>query len=232
MRLLSITFAMLCIATSSLFAAEIRIPASADGEIKSAGVLGVTATTDQERVRVFRSGGSNIQHGVFIFDVSDFANDRTDGDLFLEFTTAQLISNTSDTALVNFHGFTSDDMIESSDFNDPTATTGTDGSLLTAHTFPAGASQSPAIDTTLLIPIENEQPFWDAVEADGNFMVRAETVNFVTFHVHSLENTVGAEVPTLVFQPAAVVPEPAGLSLGVLGLSLTALAYRKRRTGS
>ena len=183
-------------------ASEIRISAFADGTIKSAGVLGVSADTTSVSTLTARSGGSNINHAVYLFDLSAIPRSETIESASVELTTASLISNTNDTAAVKIYGFGSDETIRPNDFDQPAS----EASLLLAtETFPTGATNSPPINTVLTIPFTNLSPLEITRSGNQTLMLRSETENFVTFRIHSLENELDQRGATLVVK---TVPEP------------------------
>ena len=205
-------------------AAQITVPAIADGEIDSAGVLGIAADTHATSIRTLRSGNSNIHHGAYVFDLSSIPDQANVTSVDLQFTLAGLISNTSDTARVEFHGYASDSVIEPADFNLPPST---DSTLLAAETFPAGSNGSPPIGSLVSIPLSTGVFQQIRMNSDPFMTLRSETVNFVTFHVHSLENEIGAMPPTLVVN-AEIVPEPNPQTF-LLPVLAVMLAIRRRR---
>jgi len=208
-RFFSIVAILLLTGFNVASAAPIFISAFSDGEIDSAGALGVTADTTQASIRTSRSGNNNIHHGAFVFDLSVIPAGALIDSVDFQVTTAGLIANTSATATVEFHGFASDNVIDASDFDSPTSSVST---LFASETFPTGAGGSPPIGSVLSVPLSTTA-FQSLVDGNNNYMtLRSETVSFVTFHVQSLENTVGAAPPTLVVNTTSV-PEPSALTM-------------------
>ena len=172
------------------------IPASFDAAIQSSGALGLSVD-DGASIQTSRSGGNNIRHGIYVFDLSSVPENATIAAAEFRVTTAALISNTGATAMVDFHGFAGDASITEADFDTPASTV---DSLLVSENFPAGAGASPGVGSVLGIGVTNLDPIQAIVDDPSSdfLMIRSETVNFVTFRVDSLENTVGSGVPTLV----------------------------------
>lgn len=170
------------------FAMARTITAVNDGHIHFGGTNGLTTVTDRTSIQTSRSGGSNIQHGLFEFDLSllELSTEATVQSASVQFELVSLISNTSNSAEVAFYGYASDSIIQDSDFDNPGATA---TSLLKSEQFPAGAASSPPVGDLLTIEFDNLQPIQDAISAGEQYLtVRSETVNFVSFRVGSLEH--------------------------------------------
>ena len=164
------------------------ISAVNDGHIRFSGANGLSTVTDRESIQTSRSGGSNVQHGLFEFDLSllEFSTDAIVESATVQFELVSLISNTSNSAEVAFYGFASDSIIEDSDFDNPSPAS---SNLLKLQEFPAGAADSPPVGDLLTIEFDNLQPIQDAISAGEQYLtIRSETVNFVSFRVGSLEH--------------------------------------------
>ena len=198
-HLLTVGLTLLFLATSAS-ATEFNLPAFADGSIYDAGALGLSTDTTSSTVTVSRSGNSNIRHGVFLFDLTNIPENFNVQSLDFETTLSLGISNTSDSALVEFHGFNANDTITISDYDSPPSNV---GSRMAAVEFETSNTGVNLEDSPLQISFDTT-PIQSAIDrGDEVFMVRAETVNFVTFQVHSLENQEAMGVPTLVLNAVA-----------------------------
>ncbi len=172
-------------------AGEIVIPAFEDGQLHSAGVLGVSADTTSTTVQTSKSG-NNIHSGAFLFDFSSVPENYSVKSVHFEATLSLPISNTATSAMVEFHGFNSDTTISAIDFNSPVSNL---GSFLAEEDFAVDLNINPA-GTELSIELDASS-MQSRIDSSDTFMLRTETVNFVTFQVHSLENTRGIAPPTL-----------------------------------
>ena len=72
----------------------IHITTSADGRVQSSGVLGLDAVDDETSIQTHRSGGNNIRHGIFMFDLQDVPMGWEVGSAKLVLTNAGTVSNT------------------------------------------------------------------------------------------------------------------------------------------
>jgi hypothetical protein len=198
------------LALSAVASADvISIPASVDGDVSYNGVLGFTVDDADDRVTTSRSGGNNVRNGIYEFSLGGLPADAIVQSATLKVTTAGLISNTGPTADVSFHGYTADGAITEADHALNSAAT-----LVASETYPTGGAGVP-IGTVLDIDLVDLMPLQDAVGSDY-FGVRSETVNFVSFSVHSLETgNSTAMVPTL---EVTFVPEPSTALLAALGM--------------
>ena len=208
------------------FADIANIAASVDGAVQSSGVLGLSVF-DEVINRTLRSGGSNIRHSIYEFDLSTIPTGSTLNSASLNLTTAALISNTGSVADVDFLAFTGDGTITTADFAESAI-------QVASEAFTAGGAGPPS-GTQLTVSFSNLSPLQSVIDdAGSNFAaVRTETVNFVTLQIHSLENTGSFDVPTLNFDfTPAVVPEPTSLSMLVFAGVFTASIRRRRSPGS
>lgn len=177
---------VLCGLLSSICGAEI-ISASSDGFVQHSGSNGRSAATDSTEISTRRSGGNNIRHGLFEFDLRElyFPAGASIQSAFLQFELTQLISNTQDEAEVAFYGYASDGVLDVSDFDTPSAS---DVNRVATEIFPA-RSLSPSVGTLLTVEFDHLASLTDALtQGERYFTVRSETVNFVTFEVGALEN--------------------------------------------
>ena len=167
-------------------AQPIPIVVSVDAGIQSSGVKGITVFDSNPAVLTARSGGSNIRHGAFVFDLSSVPDSTSVTSAALRVVTTNLISNTQATATISYHGYASDGTIDETDFGTPASQSST---LLAEPTYPTAAA-GPDAGTPLTITLDNLTPLQQAITNGSDFFtVRSETVNFVTFSVASLENT-------------------------------------------
>ena len=195
-RLFSTVCVCLIATIHAASADKFSIPTISDGEIRSAGALGVSAETSQSSIQTLRSGNSNIRHGAFVFDLSSIPNNAAINSVDLQLTLAGLISNISETATVEFHGYASDSVVNAVDFDSPASGPST---LLASETFPTGEA-SPSIGSTITVPLSTNL-FENLVQSSDPYItLRSETVNFVALNVHSLENVAGAAPPTLLIR--------------------------------
>lgn len=192
------------------------IPASVDGDVVYNGVLGFTVDDTDDRVSTSRSGGNSVRNGVYEFSLASLPSNATIQSATLKLMTIGLVSNTGPTADVGFYGYTGDGAVTDADHELNLA-----GTQVAAETYDTGGAGVP-IGTTLEIVLTDLTPLQDAV-GSAYFGIRSQTVNFVTFSVHSLETTnTAALVPTL---EVMYVPEPSAAML--LGLGATALLRRR-----
>lgn len=200
------------------FAAQLTLPASVDGAVQYNGTLGYTVV-DNATNATLMSGGNNVRDSIYEFDLGALPSGATITGATLYLTTAGLVSNTSSLADITFYGYTGDGAITDNDHGNLTAAT-----QVGLEQYATGGS-GVAIGTELAIALSTVAPLQAAYDdlASDWFAIRTETVNFVTFTVHSLENTESTDVdPKLVID---YVPEPASLSL----LGLSALWLLRRR---
>ena len=199
------------------WASTLTIPATADGRVQFSGALGFTTTDNQPTILTQRSSGNNVGNGIFEFDLGVLPNGAIVTGATLQLTTAGLISNTGATADVSFYGAAGDGLITDDDHANNSAAT-----LLTTETYPTGSTI--AVGTLLEIPFPDVTALQAVLDGPATdfFRVRSETVNFVSFNVHSLESTADVVKPSLAL---TWIPEPATLSL--LGLGLLGLCRRR-----
>lgn len=202
--------------TAAASADSVAIPASVDGDIISQGTLGFTVDDVDDRVITSRSGGNSVRNGVYEFSLASLPSNATIQSATLKLMTIGLVSNTGPTADLSFYGYTGDGAVTDADHQlNLTAT------QVATETYNTGGSGVP-IGTTLDIVLTDLTPLQDAV-GSAYFGIRSQTVNFVTFSVHSLETTnTAALVPTL---EVMYIPEPSAAML----LTMGALTLIRRR---
>ena len=179
-------------------AGEIVIPTFHDGQIHRAGTQAATVDSVANTIQTSKSG-SNIHNGAYLFDFSSVPENYTVESADFQVTLSLQISNTASTAGVEFHGFASDTTIQPIDFDSPVSTV---GSLLAGETFAAGGGNNLQ-DTELTIALDADKMQRVVDGSNDFFMLRSETVNFVTFQVHSSENTSGFAAPSLILNAFA-----------------------------
>ncbi len=190
---------------------------AADGDVVFQGAIGYTVDGTDVRVSTSRSGGNNVRHGVYEFDLASLPAGIEVTRARLLLTTASLISNTGATAEVNFLSFAGDGTITQNDHGDFTL-----GTLVAAEVYPTGSTIP--VGTTLTIELDDTMLIESIANGDvsGTFGIRSETVNFVTFSIASLENSDQA-APRLVID---YIPSPGTASLAFLG-GITLLRRRR-----
>ena len=203
------SFLITALTFGSAHAATVNLLPVADGQVADNGALGLSVNTTDTLV-LTRSSGRDTR-GIFEFDLSTIPDSATIISVDFVVTLGASISNTASSALLEFHSVTGDGSITIADFNSP-------GILQRTENFVLPVSNG----TSIALPMSNLAPFQAVVGTNNEVGIRADTVNFVTFLVHSSEASVAPElIPNLV---VTYVPEP---STGFFLLLSAALISRR-----
>lgn len=186
-----------------------------DGAVQSSGVLGISIQ-DNESNRTSRSGGNNVRNAVYEFDLSSLPADAIITGASFNVTTRLIVSNVSNNPRdITFVTYAGDGVITEADYQGNTA-----GNIARVESGLVGAPNG----TDLSIALDGIADLQAAVDGSGLLTLRSQTVNFVTFSVHSLETTfTGVTLPTL---SITYIPAPATAALLLAGVMPAA---RRRR---
>lgn len=186
-----------------------------DADVQSSGVLGISVE-DNESNRTARSGGNNVRNSVYEFDLSSLPAGAIITKAELSLTTRLIVTNVgSAPADVTFVTYAGDGMVTAADYQDNTT-----GTVARVESDLVG---TPA-NTDLLIDLNVLTDVQAAADGSGLLTIRSQTVNFVTFSVHSLETTSSTAIlPVL---NITYIPAPATAAL--LIASVAPVARRRR----
>ncbi len=211
-----------CVAASSLAVSAatasitIDLMPTSDADVQSSGVLGVSVE-DNESNRTARSGGNNVRNSVYEFDLSSLPADAVITGASFNVTTRLIVSNVGSAAAdVTFVTYAGDGVVTTADYQGNTA-----GNVAAIASDLVGTSAG----TDVSIALDSLADLQAAVDGSGLLTLRSQTVNFVTFSVHSLETTfTGVTLPTL---SITYIPAPATAALLLGGV----LPMARRRRG-
>lgn len=199
-------------------ATMVSIPATVDGYVQFSGALGFSTSAtgnDEIFIDTTMSGGSNVRHGIYEFDLSDVPDGATITAATFQLTTARFISNTGgNPAPISIYGYTGDGVVATTDYDAAAPT-------IAFQSLPL----STATGTTINFAFTDLSQVNAANDSAGDvFGVGSKTVSFVSFRIASLENESFAP-PTLLL---TYVPEAGTVGLMLLGMA-GLLGRRSRR---
>jgi hypothetical protein len=202
---------------------SIDILASADAYIRYLKYVDFNVY-DTASIVMTNSGGNNLKHGYFEFDLTSLPDDIVITSASFLIMTSGLISNSGDTATMYLSGYSGDGSITLADWSLPVTSMG-------SETYAAGTSGTP-INTSLTNDLTTLTPLLDSMTSGDQYFGIRTSVSFgTTMSVHSLESTYASAVlPTLRINyesQESTIPEPTTLLL--FGPAMGWLAWRRRK---